>query len=65
MRLLIDQFAANLDSLRQSVARLGGASERALGVLFPTEQVNAYARLGGRTPYAGGSRGGGHTAYKA
>jgi hypothetical protein len=65
LRLALEQLSAGLSALRLSVSRLGTGTERALGELFPTEQVNAYARLGGRTPYAGGPRGSGQANYTA
>ena len=44
--LKLQQVQTGLDALQTVQARLSGATQKALGVLFPADQVKAYSRLG-------------------
>lgn len=59
--------AANtrLDNLQQHLTARSAAVNRALGVLFPSEQAHAYARLGGKGGMGGLPRVSNHTSLKA
>ncbi|MFC7409779.1 MULTISPECIES: hypothetical protein [Hydrogenophaga] len=59
--------AANgrLQALQQQLMARSAAVNRALGTLFPAEQGNAYARLGGKSGMGGLPRVSNHTSFKA
>lgn len=42
----VQEVQSRLDNLRETTTRLQAVTERALGVLFPADQVQAYSRLG-------------------
>lgn len=66
LRDAVRRVGVVLGNLGQQLGRLDNANQRALSVLFPTEQLQTYAKLGGRTPYgAGPGRSGGSTHLKA
>lgn len=66
LREAVARVGQLLSNLGQQVGRLDTANQRALSVLFPTEQLHTYAKLGGRTPYgAGPGRSSGTTHLKA
>lgn len=48
VRLMLGDLQARLGALRETTTRLEGATQRALGVLFPAEQARAYERLAPR-----------------
>lgn len=45
---LMQQVKSSLDLLRESTTRLQASNARALNVLFPSDQVQAYSRLGSK-----------------
>lgn len=47
---LLQQLGGELDALRGLNTRLSARAQRALEVLFPADQVQAYSRLGARSP---------------
>jgi hypothetical protein len=51
--------------LQQQLQVQSGSVQRALGTLFPAEQGNAYARLGGKAPMGGRPRVSNNTSLKA
>ena len=46
--LKLQQVQTGLSALQSMQARLSATTQKALGVLFPADQVKAYSRLGGR-----------------
>jgi len=56
---------SRLESLQQQLLARSAAVNRALGTLFPAEQGNAYARLGGKTGMGGLPRVSNNTSFKA
>lgn len=61
----LDGTNGRLQALQQQLAARSAAVNRALGTLFPAEQANAYARLGGKTGMGGLPRVSNNTSYKA
>jgi len=56
---------SRLESLQQQLLARSAAANRALGTLFPAEQGNAYARLGGKTGIGALPRVSNNTSFKA
>ena len=54
-----------IEGLQQQLLARSAAVNRALGTLFPAEQGNAYARLGGKTGMGGLPRVSNNTSFKA
>lgn len=54
-----------LQALQQQLMARSAAVNRALGTLFPAEQGNAYARLGGKSGMGGLPRVSNNTSFKA
>jgi hypothetical protein len=47
--LKLQQVQTGLAALQNTQARLSATTQKALGVLFPADQVKAYSRLGARS----------------
>ncbi len=56
---------SRLEALQQQLLARSAAVNRALGTLFPAEQANAYARLGGKSGMGGLPRVSNNTSFKA
>jgi hypothetical protein len=56
VRRLLDGIESRLQALQEFTARQDAATRRALGVLFPADQVREYSRLGSRLAAYGGGR---------
>lgn len=56
---------SRLAALQQQLLARSAAVNRALGTLFPAEQANAYARLGGKSGMGGLPRVSNNTSFKA
>ncbi|MEY2685433.1 MAG: hypothetical protein RJA09_2577 [Pseudomonadota bacterium] len=54
VRAALSRLGALLGQLRQHLLRLDARNQRALSVLFPAEQLQTYAKLGGRTVFGSG-----------
>jgi hypothetical protein len=64
-QLLLQRLGTGLALLRDLSLRQGAAAQRALGTLFPQEQLNAYQRLGQKGGYGAAPRSGPGGALKA
>jgi hypothetical protein len=55
--LKLQQVQAGLTALQSLQTRLSATTQKALGVVFPADQVKAYSRLGGGRGLGGGLAG--------
>jgi len=60
VRAQLRQVQVRLDSLHEQTARLSASTQRALALLFPTDPLKTYGRLGGRGSSAGSLGGKGY-----
>ena len=52
-RVKLKALQTRMNLLQQTQARLAASNQQALGVLFPTDQIQAYSRLGQKNAGAG------------